>query len=33
MVEYDKHKFAGNYITDEERKKHDLPDKRNKDDL
>jgi hypothetical protein len=33
FVEYDKHKFAGNYITEEERKKHDLPAKKEKDDL
>ena len=28
LVNYDKAKFAGNYITDEERTKHDLPKKK-----
>ena len=27
-IEYDKSKFAGNHVTDEERKKHNLPDKK-----
>jgi hypothetical protein len=33
FVEYDKNKFAGNYITEEERVKYDLPKKKEKDDL
>lgn len=32
-VEYDKNKFPGKYITEEERKKHDLPEDKNKDEL
>ena len=31
-IEYDKSKFVGNYVTDEERKKHNLPAKETKDD-
>ena len=33
-LEYDKSKFVGNYVTDEERVKHSLPakDKKNEDD-
>ena len=31
-IEYDKSKFAGNYITEEEREKHNLPAKDNKED-
>ena len=30
-LEYDKSKFVGNYVTDEERVKHSLPDKDTKD--
>jgi len=31
-IEYDKSKFVGNYVTDEERVKHNLPAKETKDD-
>ena len=31
-LEYDKSKFVGNYVTDEEREKHDLPAKDKKTD-
>ena len=31
-IEYDKSKFVGKHVTDEERKKHDLPEKEKKDD-
>ena len=31
-IEYDKSKFVGNYVTDAERKKHNLPDKESTDD-
>ena len=32
-IEYDKNKFAGNYITEEERIKYELPERKEKDDL
>ena len=32
-VEYDKHKFAGDYITEAERKHYELPEKPNKEEL
>jgi len=32
-VEYDKSKFAGKYITEAERKEHDLPAEEEKEDL
>mmetsp|Transcript_29377 Transcript_29377/g.36488 ORF Transcript_29377/g.36488 Transcript_29377/m.36488 type:complete len:84 (-) Transcript_29377:2861-3112(-) len=31
-IEYDKSKFVGNYVTEEERVKHNLPAKETKDD-
>ena len=31
-IEYDKSKFVGNYVTDEERKKHNLPARESKDE-
>ena len=31
-IEYDKSKFAGSFITEEEREKHDLPAKESKED-
>ena len=31
-IEYDKSKFAGNYVTDEERIKHNLPAKESKEE-
>ena len=31
-LEYDKSKFVGNYVTDEEREKHDLPAREAKTD-
>lgn len=33
FVEYDKNKFAGNYITEAERLQYGLPNKKEKDDL
>ena len=32
-IEYDKNKFAGNYITEEERIKYELPKIKEKDEL
>lgn len=33
FIEYDKHKFAGKYITEAERIKYDLPKDKEKDEL
>ena len=32
FIEYDKNKFPGNFITEEERKAHNLPKNKNGDD-
>lgn len=33
FVEYDKHKFPGQHITEEERKQYDLPEDKKKEEL
>ena len=33
FIEFDKNKFAGNYITEEERVKYNLPEKKQSEEL